>query len=190
MIHNQLMRAISYAATKHDGQQRKVDHTPYIAHPYRVAMLLKEHGCDVNIVIAGLLHDIVEDTSGTFTEIKNLFGEEITELVRYVTEEDKKLKWEERKQNSINKIEQAPFHVKLLVCADKIDNLQSMLDSEMLYGESMWQAFDRGKAYQQWYYQSMYNSVISNLPSETHHPLIIMFKQLLDQFLENRQQRG
>lgn len=179
------MRAITYATGKHDGQRRKVDDLPYIAHPYRVAMLLKDYNCPNHVVIAGLLHDIVEDTNGTFTELTNLFGDEVTTLVRYVTELDKNKSWEERKQHSIDKIKHAPLEAKLITCADKVDNLQSILDGEIMHGPSMWFQFSRGKADQQWYYQKMYKSVIYGLDDDPH-PLMTLFKQLVDQLmLEN-----
>lgn len=183
MITNQIMRAITYATTMHDGQRRKVDQTPYIAHPFRVAMLLKEHHCHNDLVIAGLLHDIVEDTEGTLEEIESIFGENISELVQSVTELEKTLPWEERKQHSIDQVREASFNVKLITCADKIDNLQSMLDNETIYGNSMWHAFDRGKSDQQWYYQNMYQSVITGVKPANFHPLMYLFKALLDQFL-------
>ncbi|SDC17745.1 HD domain-containing protein [Pelagirhabdus alkalitolerans] len=184
MIRNQIMRAITYATTKHDKQVRKVEETPYIAHPYRVAMLLKEHGCDSDTVIAGLLHDIVEDTDGTLDEIKSLFGETVTEYVRFLTEDQQNEEWEARKQKSIETIRSAPLPVKLIACADKIDNLQSMIDSEMIHGEGMWQAFERQKYKQQWYYQEMYDSVIQGIDTDSHHPLMYLYKGLLDKFLE------
>lgn len=182
MITNQTMRAITYATVKHDGQKRKVDQTPYIAHPYRVAMLLKEHDCQEHIVIAGLLHDIIEDTDGTLDEIDVLFGKKVANLVDSVTEKDKSLPWEERKKDSIRKISSASLDVKLIVCADKIDNLRSMLDNEMVYGPSMWHLFSRGKTDQQWYYETMYQSIINGIESKQFHPLMDIYQSLLKQF--------
>ncbi|MCZ0702701.1 (p)ppGpp synthase/HD superfamily hydrolase [Natronobacillus azotifigens] len=186
MITGNLMRAITYATNKHDGQKRKVDKTPYIAHPYRVAMLLKEYQCSEHVVIAGLLHDIVEDTDGTIGGITNLFGKEVRDLIEFVTELDKKTDWEERKEHSIEKIKNAPMDAKLVTCADKIDNLQSMLDSEMIYGNSMWRSFERGKKDQQWYYQKMYESVVYQIPHHELHPLMHLYEKLLQQFMEER----
>ncbi|WP_231631531.1 HD domain-containing protein [Halolactibacillus sp. JCM 19043] len=137
MIRNNLMRAITYAANKHRDQVRKVDKTPFIAHPYRVAMLLQEHDCDAEIVIAALLHDTVEDTDCTFEEIEHLFGGGVKTYVDYVTELDKHVPWKERKEHSIEAFKSVPYDVKLLIAADKIDNLQSMIDQEMVHGEAM-----------------------------------------------------
>lgn len=186
MMTNRIMRAITYATKKHDGQKRKVDQTPYITHPYRVAMLLKSYDCSDDLVIAGLLHDVAEDTEGTIEEIETLFGPEIAFLVESVTEADQNSSWDKRKKESIETIRKSPLDVKLLVCADKIDNMQSMLDSHMIYGDSMWHAFHKGKEDQKWYYEMMYQSVISGSEKnhEQPHSLIKQFKLTLEKFIE------
>ncbi|GAA4074889.1 HD domain-containing protein [Amphibacillus indicireducens] len=186
MSTERLMRAITFATVKHDGQKRKVNKEPFIAHPYRVAMLLKEHDCNQDLVIAGLLHDVVEDTDGTLDEIDALFGQNVTQLVSTVTEKEKSLPWDTRKQQSIDQIRQAPIDVKLIACADKIDNLGSMLDNEMVYGDAMWHAFERGKKDQQWYYQNMFDSVTAGINRNQFHPLMEQFEFLLRQFLDQK----
>lgn len=182
MLNEKLMQAITYATIKHDGQRRKVDRTPYISHPYRVAMTLKIAGYENEVVIAGLLHDVVEDTDGTLIEIKDLFGEQVKKLVAYATEPKKTIPWEERKRHTIDGIKHAPLSAKLVVCADKIDNLQSILESERLLGTVMWESFQRGKESQQWYYQTMYESLIHGIDDKDRPELFEQFKRLLDQF--------
>lgn len=184
MLTEHLMRAITFATIKHDGQKRKVNQEPYIAHPYRVAMLLKEHHCNQDLVIAGLLHDVVEDTDGTLDEIDALFGQKVTHLVSAVTEKEKSIPWDARKKQSIDQIRHASIDIKLIVCADKIDNLDSMLDNEMIYGDAMWHAFERGKKDQQWYYQSMLDSVLADINQHERHPLMEQFETLATQFLD------
>lgn len=186
MLTEQLMRAITFATIKHDGQKRKVNQEPYIAHPYRVAMRLKEHNCDSDLVIAGLLHDVVEDTDGTLDEIDALFGQKVTHLVSEVTEQEKFIPWDARKKQSIDQIRRASIDVKLIVCADKIDNLDSMLDNEMIYGDAMWHAFERGKIDQQWYYQSMLDSVLAGINKHERHPLMEQFETLAIHFLDTK----
>lgn len=184
MIRNKLMRAITYAANKHKDQVRKVDETPFIAHPYRVAMLLKEHNCETDIVIAALLHDTVEDTDCTFEELEHLFGKDVKEYVDYVTELDKKISWKKRKEHSIQAFKTVPYDVKLLIAADKIDNLQSMIDQEMVHGDAMWHSFVGTREEQVWYYQEIFASIIENLEDEDWHPLFYLFQALLEKFQE------
>lgn len=71
-----LEKAIHYATDKHDGQLRKSGE-PYITHPLQVAAMLIDWGMDIDSVIAGVLHDTVEDTDATLEEITELFGRDI-----------------------------------------------------------------------------------------------------------------
>ncbi len=59
-----LQRAINVAAQKHLGQTRKADGLPYIVHPFGVAWILANYTADEEIVISGLLHDVLEDVKG------------------------------------------------------------------------------------------------------------------------------
>lgn len=80
----QLSLAIDYATEKHDGQLRKSGE-PYITHPLHVASFIVEWGMDIDTVIAGVLHDTVEDTPATLEQIEKLFGRDIAFLVDGVT---------------------------------------------------------------------------------------------------------
>ena len=77
-------RAIAVAKKAHDGQFRKTGE-PYIIHPLAVKKILEEWGMDEDTVIAGVLHDTVEDTSLTLDDIRKEFGESVAFLVDGVT---------------------------------------------------------------------------------------------------------
>ena len=79
-----LMRAYVFAAKAHKGQER-ISGEPYLSHPLEVAGILTELRLDTGTVAAGLLHDVVEDTHSTLTEIKELFGSEVATVVDGVT---------------------------------------------------------------------------------------------------------
>lgn len=76
--------AIDFAAKKHEGQKRKSGE-PYITHPLAVAGILAEWGMDIDTVVAGVLHDTVEDTDATLDELESLFGRDVAFLVDGVT---------------------------------------------------------------------------------------------------------
>ena len=78
-----LAKAIAFAAEKHANQTRK-DGTPYIFHPLAVAELLKRYGYDIDYQVAGVLHDVLEDTDATDDEVR-VFGEDIYKAVKLVT---------------------------------------------------------------------------------------------------------
>ena len=79
-----ICRAFQFAYDLHDGQTRKSGE-PYIAHPVAVAGLLRDLGGDRAMIAAGFLHDVVEDTDVTLTEIEERFGEQVRQLVEGVT---------------------------------------------------------------------------------------------------------
>ena len=79
-----IRRAYAYARRMHDGQMRKSGE-PYFTHPVAVAAILTEQRLDDATVVTALLHDTIEDTKSTYTEIARLFGEEVAELVDGVT---------------------------------------------------------------------------------------------------------
>jgi len=76
--------AYEMAKKAHEGQLRQSGE-PYVIHPLNVAIILAELELDLETIMAGLLHDVVEDTSITLDDIRNTFGEEVAELVDGVT---------------------------------------------------------------------------------------------------------
>lgn len=80
----EIQDAYIYALNAHEGQFRKSGEK-YITHPIDVALILSELHTDPVTIIAGLLHDVIEDTDITFEDIKNVFGEEVALLTEGVT---------------------------------------------------------------------------------------------------------
>ena len=81
-----LSGCIEYMKQKHEGQLRKQG-TPYFMHPLEVSNILKTKGFDENYQIAGLFHDLLEDTDTTYEEILALTNEKIASVVKIVTKE-------------------------------------------------------------------------------------------------------
>ena len=79
-----LNRAYVYAMKKH-GAQLRTSGDPYYSHPIEVAGILTKFKLDCTSIIAGLLHDTVEDTDATIEEIRDLFGEQVAQLVDGLT---------------------------------------------------------------------------------------------------------
>lgn len=91
-------KAKNLSIDAHKGQVRKSDkQKPMIIHPINVGNILSEYGFDDNVISAGYLHDVVEDTSYTKEDIEKMFGSDICSLVMGDSELDKTLSWEERK---------------------------------------------------------------------------------------------
>jgi len=116
--------AVIFAATKHNGQKRK-DGTPYIAHPMRVAAYLAEKGCSEDCQIAGLLHDVLEDTDATEEEVA-LFGENILKAVKLVSKN-----YSTDHESYLAGILQDEIAT-MVKDADRIDNLKDAIKSDDL----------------------------------------------------------
>ena len=156
-------KAKKFAIKAHKGQKRKSDlDKPMIIHPINVANILKEYDFDDNVVAAGYLHDVVEDTKYEEKDIIKKFGEDIASLVMGASEPDKSLSWEDRKQHTINLVKNLDLRHKAIICADKISNLEDLRIISEIKGEYDFSAFKRGFDKQKWYYQEVYNSLVFN----------------------------
>lgn len=145
-------KAIKMALEAHEGQKRKVDGDPYVTHPLEVGILLSQAGQDEDVVIAGILHDTIEDTHLNYDTIQTNFGKHIADLIAACSESDKSLSWLKRKTQYINGLEKASEDVLIIVCADKVSNLSSIRKDLAQHGQDLWQHFNAPKKDQAWYY--------------------------------------
>ncbi|MGA9852032.1 MAG: HD domain-containing protein [Gammaproteobacteria bacterium] len=126
-----IVKAAAFAADKHRNQRRKdQDQSPYIDHLIELADVLANEGhvTDAEVLCAALLHDTIEDTNTTASELETVFGSKITGIVLEVTD-DKSLDKQVRKQLQIEHASQLSPEAKLVKLADKICNLRDILVS-------------------------------------------------------------
>lgn len=152
-------QAIQFAAVKHKGQVRKSTNIPYISHPFAVAMMLQKAGHTKEVIVAGILHDTLEDTSATEEEIRELFGDVVLALVVSASEPDKSLPWEDRKRHTLAELGNRSNDELAVIIADKLHNLRSIRFDLEASGEKVWSRFNRGREQQTWYYQGILNAV-------------------------------
>lgn len=117
-ISDKYQNALNFATKKHEGQFR-IGGLPYITHPKAVADLLREKGYDVDYQIAGLFHDLLEDTDATEEEIMVLGGEKVLEAVRLLTKSDGYVM-----ADYVSEIKKNPM-AKAVKAADRLHNLCS-----------------------------------------------------------------
>lgn len=147
-----LSRAIMFATSAHEHQFRKGTTIPYIIHPFETALILQNENCLNDVIIAGLLHDTLEDTSLTAEIIESEFGKRTASLVVACTE-NKDLSWEERKNYKIDFVENTKDEdIRKIACADKLSNMRSIYIDLQSYEEDLWTRFNRGRNSQKWYY--------------------------------------
>jgi (p)ppGpp synthase/HD superfamily hydrolase len=152
-------KAIIFAANAHKNQVRKSTTIPYITHPFTVGMLLKDAKCSDEVIVAGILHDTLEDTPTTYEELDEQFGTHVANLVQSASENDKSLSWEVRKQHTIEQLKEADLEAIQVISADKLHNLKSIQADLEQHGDDVWNRFNRGKRDQHWYYSSIVNAL-------------------------------
>jgi guanosine-3',5'-bis(diphosphate) 3'-pyrophosphohydrolase len=123
-----ILKAARFSAEKHRNQRRKgADAAPYINHPIAVAERLVSVGGvdDVDVLIAALLHDTVEDTNVTPEELEQKFGPRVRSLVQEVTD-DKSLPKAKRKQLQVEHAPHLSPGAKAIKLSDKISNIHDI----------------------------------------------------------------
>ena len=170
--------ALALAARAHRDQLRKGTDLPYIAHPVHVSIILIRHGFAEDLAIAGLLHDVVEDTDTSLDLIAAEFGEQVARLVEAVSETKSsngaELPWEQRKAEKLVHLQAAGPDVAALKAADAIHNLRSIIADLKSHGPAVWARFKRGPGPTLGYYQSILDPVREKLGA---HPIAAELEQ-------------
>jgi (p)ppGpp synthase/HD superfamily hydrolase len=126
----ELTRAYHFAARKHVDQRRKgAAAEPYMNHLTEVAELVAQAtNGDLDVVIASILHDTVEDTDTSIAELCAAFGPRIADLTAEVTD-DKSMPKQTRKDLQVEHAAHASWGAQIIKLADKTSNLRSLLAS-------------------------------------------------------------
>jgi len=152
--------AFAFAAKHHDRQVRKGTKLPYLTHPANVAVILTRYGCDERTVVAGILHDVVEDSvSEGFTQemlaqrIGQKFGDDVlaTALAvtyRRVDDDGVELSADERKEDYLERLAKADDAARWVCAADKVHDVNSMLSDlrRTVDPHSVWSRLSGGRA--------------------------------------------
>lgn len=168
-------KAIVKAVLLHQGQTRKGDGTPFIAHPLAVALLLAPYTQDDEVLAAALLHDTLEDTPYTALELDRDFGTRIREMVQSVTIYNSQGDWEERKRIYLDRIASFSEGSRLICCGDKIHNLSTLAAALEENGEIVWRKFGAPPQRLIWFHQEAY----ARLSQDWSHPLLEGFAKAL-----------
>lgn len=154
--------ALTYAESLHREQRRKTSGCPYIAHLMGVSSLVMEAGGSEDECIAALLHDAVEDQGGaeTAAEIRRRFGPVVARIVAGCTEDKRPSQsWRARKEAAVRDVPECSSSVLLVLSADKLHNVRSLLAEHRRVGERVWHSFRGGREGTLWYFRSMADAI-------------------------------
>ncbi len=166
VLSKKVTEAFEYARGFH-SEFRKGTKIPYMAHLMGVAaMVMAEAGGKVPVteemVMAALLHDVVEDHGGRprLLEVEARFGKKVARMVEGLTDsfadaKAEKERWEDRKKRYLARFKTEPLQVLLISLADKLYNAKSILMDYREHGDAIWKRFNRGADKQLWYFKSL-----------------------------------
>ena len=151
--------ALAFAAKHHDQQVRKGTRLPYLTHPANVAVILTRYGQDEETVVAGILHDVIEDcvrdgyTRETLEQrIADKFGTEVLDTVLAVThrrhdDDGVELSSDDRKDDYLDRLSMASERARWVCAADKVHNGASILADlrRTEFPEQIWSRFAGGR---------------------------------------------
>src|SRR4051812_28835458 len=118
--------ALDFAARRHDGQMRDDGDVPFVTHPVEVACLLHEAGYSDEVVAAGVLHDVLEDTDVERVELERRFGLRVAELVAAVTEDPSIEDRPRRKAALRDQVAHAGECAAVVFAADKVSKVREL----------------------------------------------------------------
>jgi len=156
---DRINHAFAFAAKHHDRQVRKGTRLPYVTHPANVAIILTRYGCDDDTVVAGILHDVIEDCvreGWTREMLEERIGEKFTAGVletvlmvthRKIDDDGNELDKQEKKADYLLRLADASKSARWVCAADKIHNASSILADlrRTVDPESVWGRFSVGK---------------------------------------------
>ena len=181
-----MQQAIRFMVKTHEvyqKQKRKGKDIPYISHPLTVGLILARAGASEDVVIAGILHDTIEDSVPekpvTREMIEERFGAEVARLVGSVTEAQKHVPWDERKQEALAHIDTFDTDSVLLKSADIIANNSETLEDYAIDGDATFERFSQSKEKTVGYALSVIEALRAKWPeSPLGRTLVLVAKKL------------
>ena len=160
--------ALCYAREAHAGQRRNADGAPFIVHPLEVASLLRHAGAPDHLIAAGMLHDVLEKTDATESDLRERFGGRIAALVSAVSEDEHIAGYTARKAALRDQVAGAGGQALTLFAADKISKAHDL----------HLEANDRSRKRRSAHYERCLALLQEHLPGS---PLVAQFEAELEQ---------
>jgi len=166
-------KALTYAVLKYEPLKRKFSKIPYVVHPLRVAMILKAAGfnefINSDLMIAALLHDLIEDTNITLEEIEKEFNAKVAMIVKELSKPE-----QANKEEWLKNLKSVSNEAKIIKMADRIDNLMDM-NNDNFTSEKLKSYAEQGR-------------IILETCGDTHSELAGKLKEIIEQCLNTTSQ--
>lgn len=159
------VRACQFAEKAHAGTYRKGTNIPYMTHLVETADIVRTLTDNKKIIAAAYLHDVLEDTSCTVSDIEEQFGVDVARLVESETEnkyhgKPKGDTWKTRKEETIHHLQDASVETKMITLGDKLSNIRSIKRDYEQIGNQLWERFNvKDPQMHAWYYRSVCDSL-------------------------------
>jgi (p)ppGpp synthase/HD superfamily hydrolase len=181
--------AIKLACHLHRSQIRKdANKTPYISHLFAVATLISSVTDDEDIIIAGLMHDSLEDVPlYTYDMLVSDCGTRVAQIVTHVTEpldankeENEQLPWLTRKEKYLENLRSGGVESAVVSTADKIHNTESFMEDALRDGDIFTSQFHSSSRNKVWFHDQVLSIVTEKLGE--NHPLVVRLSLCTEQF--------
>lgn len=163
-----LDNALRISARAHRKQIRRGSNTPYIIHPFGVMFIASQYTDDEDVLVACLLHDIIEDVPKEYSkeQMEKDFGERVVRLVLGVTKDSSIHDWKASCDAYLYNLEHlAPAESAIIAVADKIHNIMSIITDYEKLGDDVWNLFSCDKQSQKWWFKSTYEVAEKRIPN-------------------------
>ena len=176
-------QAIRAAAVLHHHETRKGSMPyPYVTHLYSVAMMLADYTTDEDVIVAGLLHDTIEDTDYTLAELEEDFGGRVAEIVNVLSEpkmvNGQKIAWAERKKIYAKQLKAGPVEAIMIAAADKTHNFRTSVEEYYDDHNRFLQDFGKNLGERIEVYQIIANVINNRLEG----PLLAEFNHVFEEY--------
>jgi len=167
-----LVSALTFALDAHGHQKRKGKDVPYVSHLLQVAGHVLEYGGDVELAVAGLLHDTIEDCEDVSVDrIEERFGPRVAGIVASCTDllhddtPSNKSSWQARKERYLAHLRTAPRDTRLVAACDKLHNLANLVADLRTEGVGTLSRFSAPAERILWYHEEIRSAVGEDLPA-------------------------
>jgi len=174
-------RAIKLVVKAFENKKRIKEDINLSVHSINVGYMLKDIGCNENIIISGFLHDIIEDTNYDYNYLKENFNKEIADNVLIVSEDMSITDWHKRKEVFINNLYNQNENIILIELADKLHNLIFDYDLWLVDGKDALATLNTSYEDNKWYYLEMRKLFNSKLDS---NKLLDRYNEMCDLYFK------